>query len=67
MRKTLPSRPNRASEAVTGSAGAKRRRRGPRPASEAILDAAIEYTFPASDPIAIQTAFERARRREAAD
>jgi len=33
-------------------------------ASEALLDAAIEYTFPASDPIAVDTAFEAAWRRE---
>ena len=32
--------------------------------SEALLDAAIECTFPASDPIAIDAAFEAARRRE---
>ena len=34
------------------------------PSSEALLDAAVEYTFPASDPIAIQNAFQRARKRE---
>jgi hypothetical protein len=38
---------------------------GPRPSSEALLDAAVEYTFPASDPIAIQSAFDRAKKREA--
>jgi hypothetical protein len=32
--------------------------------SEEILDAAIECTFPASDPIAIQNAFDAACRRE---
>lgn len=32
--------------------------------SEALLDAAVEYTFPASDPIAIQSAFDRAKKRE---
>lgn len=37
---------------------------GASPSSEALLDAAVEYTFPASDPIAIQNAFERARKRE---
>ena len=37
---------------------------GPAPSSEDLLDAAVEYTFPASDPIAIQSAFERARKRE---
>jgi hypothetical protein len=37
---------------------------GTSPSSEALLDAAVEYTFPASDPIAIQNAFERARKRE---
>ena len=34
------------------------------PSSEAILDAAVEYTFPASDPIAIDSAFYAARERE---
>ncbi len=33
------------------------------PSSEAILDAAVEYTFPASDPISIDYAY-RARERE---
>lgn len=32
--------------------------------SERILDAAIECTFPASDPISVQSAFEAACRRE---
>jgi hypothetical protein len=32
--------------------------------SENLLDAAVEYTFPASDPIAIETAFEARRREE---
>jgi hypothetical protein len=33
------------------------------PPSEAILDAAVEYTFPASDPISIDYAYA-ARERE---
>jgi hypothetical protein len=37
---------------------------GSSPSSEALLDAAVEYTFPASDPTAIQNAFERAKKRE---
>lgn len=32
--------------------------------SERILDAAIECTFPASDPIAVQSAFDAACKRE---
>jgi hypothetical protein len=32
--------------------------------SERILDAAIECTFPASDPVAVQSAFEAACERE---
>lgn len=32
--------------------------------SERILDAAIECTFPASDPIAVHNAFEAACERE---
>jgi hypothetical protein len=39
-------------------------RLGSSPSSEALLDAAVEYTFPASDPIAIQSAFDRAKKRE---
>lgn len=35
-----------------------------RPSSERILDAAIECTFPASDPVSIQSAFDAARERE---
>ena len=34
------------------------------PRSEALLDAAVEYTFPASDPISIDHAFRTARERE---
>ena len=49
-----PARPERAKNSPLGSS----------PSSEALLDAAIEYTFPASDPIAIQNAFGRARKRE---
>ncbi len=37
---------------------------GAEPSPERVLDAAIEYTFPASDPIAVQESFERALRRE---
>jgi gluconokinase len=37
------------------------------PSSEAILDAAVECTFPASDPIAIDHAFRAARQREERD
>jgi regulator of nucleoside diphosphate kinase len=37
---------------------------GAPPLSERILDAAIEGTFPASDPIAVQDAFASARARE---
>jgi hypothetical protein len=32
--------------------------------SESILDAAIECSFPASDPIAVQSAFDAACKRE---
>jgi hypothetical protein len=34
------------------------------PSAEGILDAAIECTFPASDPIAVQSAFAAACERE---
>jgi hypothetical protein len=37
---------------------------GPEPSPEELLDAAVELTFPASDPIAVDQAYERARRRE---
>lgn len=36
----------------------------PIPRSEALLDAAVEYTFPASDPISIDHAFRSAAERE---
>ena len=38
----------------------------PVPRSEALLDAAVECTFPASDPISIDHAFSAAREREEA-
>jgi hypothetical protein len=34
------------------------------PLSEAVLDAAVECTFPASDPISVDHAFHAARERE---
>src|SRR5690349_25083245 len=34
--------------------------------AEAVLDAAIECTFPASDPVAVQDSFRRAAQRERA-
>ena len=34
------------------------------PSSEAILDAAVEYTFPASDPLSVDSAVYAARARE---
>lgn len=37
---------------------------GGHPASEKVLDTAIEYTFPASDPLSIQESYDRACRRE---
>ena len=37
---------------------------GPEPSPEELLDAAVELTFPASDPIAVEQAYQRARRRE---
>ena len=37
-----------------------------RPSAERVLDRAIELTFPASDPIAIEHAFRSARKRDQA-
>jgi hypothetical protein len=34
--------------------------------AETLLDAALEYTFPASDPIAVEVAFTARRRHERA-
>lgn len=39
---------------------------GPESTPDEVLDAAIEYTFPASDPIAVETAYRMAARRSAA-
>lgn len=36
---------------------------GPDATPDEVLDAAIQYTFPASDPIAIETAYRMAARR----
>jgi hypothetical protein len=55
---------NSADKAPAGRRPAEDPILGSSPSSEALLDAAVEYTFPASDPIAIQNAFERARSRE---
>jgi hypothetical protein len=38
----------------------------PESSSEAVLDAAVQCTFPASDPISIDVAFNAARERELA-
>ena len=32
---------------------------GLHPSAEALLDAAVEYTFPASDPVSVQSAYRR--------
>jgi hypothetical protein len=37
------------------------------PMSEEILDIAIEYTFPASDPISVINAYRAREREESAD
>ncbi len=36
------------------------------PSSESVLDLAVEYKFPASDPLSIDVAFEATRKRERA-
>jgi hypothetical protein len=40
---------------------------GPTPSPEQVLDVAVELTFPASDPIAIEHSFQSACRREQGD
>lgn len=37
---------------------------GSNPSSEDVLDAGVEYTFPASDPISVQSAYTEADKRE---
>lgn len=37
---------------------------GAQPSTEEVLDAGVEYTFPASDPIAVQSAYTEADKRE---
>lgn len=37
----------------------------PRPAAERLLDAAVEMTFPASDPISIEHAYKSASEQDA--
>jgi hypothetical protein len=59
-----PSPADSADKAPPGRTPAEDPILGSSPSSEALLDAAVEFTFPASDPIAIQNAFERARKRE---
>jgi predicted component of type VI protein secretion system len=39
---------------------------GPTPSYDEVLDVAVEYTFPASDPLAVQTCCEDVRRRDPA-
>jgi hypothetical protein len=36
----------------------------PESSSETVLDVAVQYTFPASDPISIDVAYRAAQRRE---
>jgi hypothetical protein len=40
---------------------------GPPSPSEALLDAAIEHTFPASDPVSVATAYQARERRRSGD
>lgn len=49
---------------TAGAAEEQRMKRSSIPESEALLDAAVEYTFPASDPIAVDHAFRAATERE---
>ncbi|AEG92266.1 hypothetical protein [Ramlibacter tataouinensis] len=37
---------------------------GPHPSYDDVLDTAVEYTFPASDPVAVQSIAEHEARRE---
>ena len=37
---------------------------GPQPSYDEVLDVAVEYTFPASDPVAVQNSAGDAARRE---
>ncbi|HZY20577.1 MAG TPA: hypothetical protein VFE82_19055 [Ramlibacter sp.] len=37
---------------------------GPQPSYDDVLDVAVEYTFPASDPVAVQSCCKEIDRRE---
>lgn len=37
---------------------------GSNPSTEEVLDAGVEYTFPASDPVSVQSAYTEADKRE---
>jgi predicted component of type VI protein secretion system len=37
---------------------------GPHPSYDEVLDVAVEYTFPASDPVAVESSCKDADRRE---
>ena len=37
---------------------------GPAPSYDQVLDVAVEYTFPASDPVAVESSAREAARRE---
>jgi len=50
--------PTNASDAVDAPAIA------PDDSPDALLDVAVEYTFPASDPIAVESAYARRRRNK---
>jgi hypothetical protein len=39
----------------------------PESSSETVLDVAVQYTFPASDPISIDVAYRAAQKRESAN
>jgi hypothetical protein len=39
---------------------------GPEPSYDDVLDVAVEYTFPASDPVSIDSSARDARKRESA-
>jgi hypothetical protein len=61
-----PASPIDASSGVSNASNVVKPRPplGPAPSTDELLDAAVEYTFPASDPISVDHAFREAKRRE---
>ncbi len=64
----MPSKPSAKHEQFVRNTAPERNEQaplGPQPTYDDVLDVAVDYTFPASDPLAVDTAAKDAQERDA--